>query len=343
MRGRTICALAALLLPLSALADEIRLKDGTKIMGTIVGFEDNSFKVQTSYGFALVRKDKIAAIIPSEPKPEPKKEPAAESKKPADQGTQSAPATPVVAAVPERPAAASPPAPPPAAAPARAPAAAAKMSTPTPVAAKAFVPPAPALDASKAKVTPPAAPPAISVAPPGAALPALVAQPAATPPRPAEPAIREEVQGNLYINHTYGFRMYKPPSWHVIEGAQKALPTAIVAMGTGDETTLLVVGRERLKDSLDAHAAATERQLREIYENYRRLSEQRSRIAGLVALERRYRGTVAGHDWSGVVLSLARGGEVFTILGTTYADSDLIQIQENVIARTVASLEFITR
>src|SRR5713226_4426174 len=93
--------------------------------------------------------------------------------------------------------------------------------------------------------------------------------------------------------------MYKPPGWHVIEDAQKTLPTAIAAMGTGDETTLLVIGRELLKTSLDLQAASTERQLREIYQNYRRLSEQRSRVAGLPALERRYRGTVDGHDWSG--------------------------------------------
>ena len=148
------------------------------------------------------------------------------------------------------------------------------------------------------------------------------------------------MQGNLYINHTYGFRMYKPPGWHIIEGAQKTLPTAVVAMGTGDETTLLVVGRERMKDSLETHAAATEKQLRETYENYRRLSERRSLFAGMPAFERRYRGTVEGRDWSGTVLSLARGNEVFTILGITYADSDLIQIQENVISKAIASLEF---
>src|SRR5262249_26528366 len=53
---------------------------------------------------------------------------------------------------------------------------------------------------------------------------ALVAQPL-EPPEP--PPIREEVQGNLYVNHTYSFRMYKPPSWQVIEGAQTALPSAI--------------------------------------------------------------------------------------------------------------------
>jgi len=73
------------------------------------------------------------------------------------------------------------------------------------------------------------------------------------------------------------------------------------------------------------------------------LSEQRTHIAGLAAVQRRYRGTVDGHDWSGVVLSLARGNDVFTILGITYADSDLIQIQENVIAKTIASLEFTSR
>ena len=152
--------------------------------------------------------------------------------------------------------------------------------------------------------------------------------------------MREEVQGNRYINHSYGFHLYKPPSWRVIEGAQKTLPTAIVAMGTGDETTLLVIAREPLKDSLETQAAASEKQLREIYTNYRRLSEQRARVAGLPAIERRYRGTVDDHDWSGVVLSLARGNDVFTILGMTYADSDLIQIQENVIAKTIASLAF---
>jgi hypothetical protein len=111
-------------------------------------------------------------------------------------------------------------------------------------------------------------------------------------------------------------------------------------MGTGDETTLLVVGREPAKTTLESHAAATERQLHEIYENYRRISEQRTSVAGLAAIERRYRGTADGHDWSGIVLTLVRGNDVYTVLGMTWADSDLIQIQENVIARTIASLEF---
>jgi hypothetical protein len=192
---------------------------------------------------------------------------------------------------------------------------------------------------------PPSIPPAVSgnvASAKGRPAPAaaLAAQPLA-PPEP--PPIRDEVQGNLYVNHTYGFRMYKPPSWQVIGGAQTALPSAIVAMGTDDETTLLVVGREPLKASLETQAAATERRLREIYENYRRISEHHTRVAGQPALSSRYRGALDGHDWSGVVLSFARGDDVFTVLGMTYADSDLIQIQENVIAKTIASLQFTAR
>ncbi len=294
MNGRTplllaLLAFAALVaLAQTAAADEIRLKDGSKIIGTIVGYEDGSFKVQTSYGFALVRKDRVAAIVPSETKPEPK----SAAKK------ETAPEKKLHAGAP----------------------AAGNSDEPAsnPASAKQAGQPVPAVAAN--------------------------AQPAAAPPpEPAEPPMREEVQGNLYINHTYGFRMFKPPGWHVIEGAPKAVPTAIVAMGTADETTLLVVGRESLTESLEKQAAGAEKQLQEIYTNYRRLAERRTKVAGLPAVERRYRGTVDAHDWSGVLLSLARGNEVFTILGMTYADSDLIQIQENVILKTIASIEFTTK
>ena len=40
---------------------------------------------------------------------------------------------------------------------------------------------------------------------------------------------------------------------------------------------------------------------------------------------------------------IARGKDVLTVLAMTYADSDLIQIQENVIARSIASLDFSVR
>src|SRR6202521_4972112 len=48
-----------------ARADEIRLKDGKKLNGVIVAYEDNMFKVKTDFGYVLVEKDKIASIVPN--------------------------------------------------------------------------------------------------------------------------------------------------------------------------------------------------------------------------------------------------------------------------------------
>src|SRR5689334_19499950 len=48
-----------------ATADEIKLKDGKKLYGVIVGYEDNMFRVKTDFGFVLVEKDKIASIVPA--------------------------------------------------------------------------------------------------------------------------------------------------------------------------------------------------------------------------------------------------------------------------------------
>jgi len=42
------------------------------------------------------------------------------------------------------------------------------------------------------------------------------------------------------------------------------------------------------------------------------------------------------------VVSVAHGADLFTVLGMTYADTDLIQIQENVITRAISSLRFET-
>jgi hypothetical protein len=160
-------------------------------------------------------------------------------------------------------------------------------------------------------------------------------------PKPAEPPPnRETLQGNMYINYTQGFRMYKPPSWKIIDDARNSLPNAIVAMGTSSESTLLIVGREKTKDSLDVTAADVEKRLRDTYGNYRRISQRKTVAGGLPAVEIHYRGLADDHDWSGTLLVVSRGGDIFSVLGMTYADTDLIQIQENVIARAISSLEF---
>src|SRR5580693_9878010 len=66
-----LAALAVLHFAAPARADEIKLKDGSKIYGTIVGFEDNSFKVKTSYGFAVGQKDQVVSITVTDPAKQP--------------------------------------------------------------------------------------------------------------------------------------------------------------------------------------------------------------------------------------------------------------------------------
>jgi hypothetical protein len=111
-------------------------------------------------------------------------------------------------------------------------------------------------------------------------------------------------------------------------------------MGTSNESTLLVIGREKTKAPLDSTAQIVEKRLEEVYENYRLISQRKTIVGGLPAIEYRYRGVADEHDWSGTLAVVARGDEIFTVLGMTFADTDLIQIQENVIARSIASLDF---
>jgi hypothetical protein len=302
-------AVAILAVAGSARGDEFHLKDGSKIVGTIVSYEDGSFKVQTSYGFAYVRKDSIAEIVPTEKKAAPDSDQQSAALKPAG----------LAAATPSGRSAVLP------------------MPRPIPKYASAASKPS----SPSGTVTNVA--PAIAASPSSPLLPdlsALLHPGEALDPR-AQP-MQELVRGNLYVNQTYGFQMYKPPTWQVIKDPQNELPNAIGALGTNDQSTLLVIGRDPLKDSLEPQAARRERTLRDVYENYRPLDKKQITIAGLPAIEQRFYGNLAGHDWSVTVTTLARGKDVFTILGMTSADSDLIQIQENVIAKTIASLQFLS-
>ena len=266
-------------IPSQARADELKLKDGSKITGTIVGFEENSFKVKTSYGFAVVQKDQVVSIVVTGAAPSP-----ASADKPA---TESKPA-----------------------------------STKPP---KADPPP----------------PPAVAKSAPPAPQPSAVAAAAPAPPKPAPPEpVRETVSGNLYTNETYGFQMYKPPDWNVIAGARSLLPGSITAMGTDDQTTYLLIGQDSSGKSLATDMDATDRRLRDILDNFRSLGEKRVTISGVTAVERRFRGSVDQKDWSGVVVYIPRDTHVYTIFGMTLADTDLVQIQENVISRAISSLQF---
>jgi hypothetical protein len=306
----------------SAFSDEIRLKDGKKLYGVIVAYEDNMFRIKTDFGFVLVEKDKIAAIIPATAGAGIPTSNTSAGAKPAKtpEKKSSQPTATSLSTRPEN-----------SAAPSDSGSANLKLST---------EPVRPELPTTShaAKVTPPAIKPAMPVANPVAA-----AQSLAAPNEPEPPVNKEQVQGTLYTNFSHGFRMYKAPSWEIIEDARKALPNAIVAMGTSNESTLLVVGQEESRDSLEASANGVERRLREIYSNYRMDSRRKTIVGGSPAIEFKYSGMADEHQWSGTLVVVSRGKDVLTILGMTYANNDLIQIQENVIARAISSTDFNVR
>src|ERR1700676_4039706 len=322
-RGLLLFAICVAVLPVRA--DEIQLKDGKTFYGVIVAYDNNMFKVKTDFGFVLVQKDKIAAILPmaseagkAEVKPTGKKPTRPEAANPEQEqvkmngSADAAPlAEPALMSSIERPAA-------------RLSHAAVKPELPA--AATTAKPAAPTI-----KGTPPASTASSALA---------VAAMAPPPPEPEVPANREDVQGNVYTNYTHGFKMYKAPSWTLLEDARKALPNAVVALGTLNQSTLLVIGQEESKAALEPAAATVEKRLSEIYDNYKRISQRKTVVGGLPAVEYHYRGMADGHDWSGTLVVISRGKDVFTVLGMTYADNDLIQIQENVINRSIASLDF---
>jgi hypothetical protein len=331
-----MCVLTFCATGLSARADEIRLKGGRKLYGVIVSYEDNMFKIKTDFGYELIEKDKIESIIPSTPAG--KSEPASPTKKDAAQH----PAKPADDPQPK-------------AEPAVATSTDAATAATNASAKSVNAGPAGKTDKASPKMTNAAAKPevpanttasntaapAIKGSPPAtASAPVASSAPPAVPTEPEVPANREEIQGNLYTNYTHGFRMYKAPSWSLIEEARGALPNAIVAMGTSNESTLLVVGEEKTKEPLDTAAAAVEKRLQDVYANYGRVSQRKTAVGGLPAVEYQYRGKADDHDWSGKLVVIARGKDMLTVLAMTYADSDLIQIQENVISRAIASLDF---
>jgi hypothetical protein len=302
-----VCAmtLAMLLAPRSLRADDLKLKDGSTISGTIVGYEANSFKVKTSYGYAVVQKDQVVSIeisatatVSADRRPEPsgEKTPLAEELKTESVKAAAPPATKLAAG--------------------------------------------PSLATPVAKAAPPATPVANNAPPtepPKMPAPTANASPS-SPPGPAP--VREVVNGNTYTNETYRFHMYKPPDWDVIATAPAVLPGAITAMGTGDDTTYLLIGQEPAGKSLATDMDTTERRLRDVMENFRALDEKQIMVSGAAATEHTFRGSVDQHDWSGVVVLVQRGAKLYTIFGMTRADNDLVQIQENVIARAISSLQF---
>jgi len=337
--GRRSLLLAALFLAVlvdsgNARADIFKLKDGSTVVGSVVGYVGNSFKVKTSYGYALVEKDKIVSIhissAPDSPSSKKKAKPDAR-KNSATEKRPSQASKDVVAKAHPQPAPSQNSAAKGSAATAQtapaAPPSGVAASTP-PSGGLAGTPDAPEgpREASQANMAAPAGVPVLN--------------PEASSPAQPEP-IREKVTGNTYVNETYEFQMYKPPDWQVMDGARSVLPGAIAAMGTDDQSTYLVIGQQPAGKSATTDSAAMEKRLSEILVNFRPLPDEHLTVSGEPAIAHRFRGSMDQQDWSGFMVFLSHGAKLYTIFGMTRADNDLVQIQENVIRRTISSFQFL--
>jgi hypothetical protein len=281
---RWLTALSALtvacaLTPMQASADEFTLKDGRKITGTIVGYEGDMFRVQTDFGYVLIRKDKVVSI---------RVEPGSSAK---PDETSAAKTT-----------SAESPAPPP--------------------------------PASK-----PASTPAANLHP--------LAKPAAPPPPVSRPLdeplpahLREHIEGNDYINDSLHFLMYKPPDWNLMEELHREKVSAIVAMSSPDERTLLFVDRQVWSGVPMLGDDRVEKNLRLSYQDFKKISETSIQVDGLPAIRRRFTGVIDGAEWHGVSVHLARGNTVFGVIGLTSAET--FQFQEAIFNKIIKSFRFLT-
>ncbi len=300
--GRIIASLVAVGTLLGAMAaaraEEITLKDGQKIVGTIVGYENDMFRVQTSYGIALVRKDKVASIEVSE------------------HAAATAPAKS------ETPAPAAPP----------------KPAEPLPMTAK--IPTSPPMPAEPA--TPPAAlrPPSTDHAASNLPTPPLPPPPASHPvdvPMPAR--LEEHVDGNTYFSDTFQFSMYKPPDWKIFEGVPKETGSGIMAMGTDDEITLLIVDRQVWSGTPKLTNDEVEAKLRQTYQDYHRIGENSIECDGRTAMLRTFTGLLDGSEWHGVAVHVVHGNTVFGIIGLTSAET--YQFQEAIFNKIIRTFRFV--
>lgn len=258
-----IVALLTLALPLAG--EEFYLKDGSKIVGTIVAYEKDSFRVETSFGFAVIYKDRVERIVFSE-----------------TSGSQKASKT----------------------SPAEAP------QVPVPTADNSNT----AENQTARSASPPATPPS--------------------------DGIIEHTTGTVYVNETYRFRIFKPPTWRSYPELVKPRTPLVAALGTPDETTLLLIGREYHTGRLEDYARLAERSLKQLYENYRVEEERPARVGGLEAIERRFTGTAEGRFWTGLAVYFAREGQYYTLLGLTAA-GEQTNFQLAVLRKVVHTVAFL--
>ena len=198
---------------------------------------------------------------------------------------------------------------------------------PPPVAAKPLVPP-------PITAKPPAPPaPAKPPAPP----PPPVSQPLDVP-LPAH--LQEHLDGNTYFNDSFEFSMYKPPDWEIYEGVPRETGSGIMAMGTEDEQTLLIVDRQVWSGTPKLTSDEVEAKLRQTYQEYHRISEEAFACDGHTATRRTFTGILEGVEWHGVAVHVVHGNMVLGLTGLTSAET--FQFQEAVFNKIIKTLHFLT-
>jgi len=275
-------ALAASLMVIPATAEEITLHNGQKIVGTIVGFENDMFRVETEFGFALIRKDRVRSISFGLSSSKEAGQKPGERKNPP-------PAPKSALGVVEK-------------------ATGSSLDATKPAAESGPAPGASSMSAS------PATAPAPAKAPPSPPVSRPLDEPLPT-------QIQERVEGNSYINDTFHFAMYKPPGWKIHEEALRETDRAIVALGPEDEQTLLIVERQVWSGPPELKNDTTEANLRQTYQDYQAVSESPTKLDGRPAVRRDFRGLMDGVEWHGVSVRVAEGNTVFGIIGLTSAET----------------------
>jgi hypothetical protein len=274
-------------------ADELSLKDGRKISGTIVGFENGMFRLETEFGFILVRRDKVISIKVSEggAKEIPQK---AEARRSANGTSENATGN----------------------------GDASRLDGAEPASDRRASPAAPTHTASS---TPSGVPQAPHVS-------HLLNE-----PLPAH--MDEHEEGNNYFNDTFHFVMYKPPDWKIYNELPRGKVSALVALASEDEQTLLFVDRQVWSGVPDLNNDIVESNLRTIYQDYKKHSESETQIDGHPAIRRDFSGLIDGVEWHGVAVRVVQGSTVYGIIGMTSAET--FQFQEAVFNKIVKSFHFL--
>ena len=155
-------------------------------------------------------------------------------------------------------------------------------------------------------------------------------------PLPAH--LQEHLDGNTYTNDTFQFSMYKPPDWKVYEGLPKETGSGIMAMGTEDEQTLVMVDRQVWSGAPMLTSSEAEAKLRQTYQEYRLISEEPFVCDGKTAMRRTFTGILEGAEWHGVAVHVIQGNMVFGITGLTAAET--YQFQEAIFSKIFKTLRF---